>query len=58
MQTISNGKNVGQYSNNSESGVKAKLVPLIQAFGLLWRKMITVISDTEGVQFFLWNSCG
>lgn len=55
---MSNGKNVGQYSNNSESRVKAKLVALIQAFGLLWRKMITVISDTEGVQFFLWNSCG
>jgi len=39
-------------------GVKAKLVALAQALGLLWREMITVISGSGDVQFSLWNGCG
>lgn len=41
-----------------ELGVKAKLVALAQAIGLLWRKMITIISGSEDVQFSLWNGYG
>lgn len=38
---------------NWELRVKAKLVALEQALGLLLSKMITIISGREDVQFFL-----